>query len=239
MEFKLENFEGPLDLLFHLMEKHEVDIYDIPIAMITQQYLDYMEKFDEDMENMSEFLVMAATLIKIKSKMLIPLLKEEEPEEDPREDLIQKLLEYKKIKMTVEYLKEREEKYNRRAFKEPIEVAFEQETESLEEVLEGVDLRKLFELFKNAVNSNENKKDKMRLEFKSVKRDVFKISDKMEYVEKLILKNREAKFSSLFNEEFEKMEAVVTFLAILELIKVKKVKVKQKENFEDIFIEAC
>jgi segregation and condensation protein A len=97
---KLEVFEGPLDLLLHLIEKNKIDIYDIPIALITEQYMDYLKEMEkQDLDNMSEFLVMAATLLKIKSRMLLPQEEtdEEEPE-DPRQELVERLLEYKKYR---------------------------------------------------------------------------------------------------------------------------------------------
>ena len=118
---KLEVFEGPLDLLLHLIEKNKVDIYDIPIVLITEQYLDYVSKMDtKDMDVMSEFLVMAATLVRIKSKMLLPVEEEEEEEfEDPRQELVERILEYKMYKYASYELKDRQVDAGRMVFKEP------------------------------------------------------------------------------------------------------------------------
>nr|MCR5798154.1 segregation/condensation protein A [Eubacterium sp.] len=106
---KLEVFEGPLDLLLHLIEKNKVDIYDIPIVLITEQYLDYVQQMEKaNMDIMSEFLVMAATLVKIKSKMLLPVEEEDEEYEDPRQELVERILEYKMYKYASFELKDRQ-----------------------------------------------------------------------------------------------------------------------------------
>ena len=121
LQVKLEVFDGPLDLLLHLIEKNKVDIFDIPIVLITEQYLDYVRKMDtKDMDVMSEFLVMAATLVKIKSKMLLPAEEEEqEEEEDPRQELVERLLEYKMYKYASFELKDRQVDAGKVFFKEP------------------------------------------------------------------------------------------------------------------------
>ena len=106
MTVKLESFSGPLDLLYHLIEKNEIDIYDIPIAELTDQYIEFINlEENKNMDGMSEFIVMAATLIEIKSRMLLPKPETEEQEEDPREELVQRLIEYKKYKSVVDLLK--------------------------------------------------------------------------------------------------------------------------------------
>ena len=117
---KLEVFEGPLDLLLHLIEKNKVDIYDIPIVLITEQYIDYVSQMDaRDMDVMSEFLVMAATLVRIKSKMLLPPEEEEEDEpEDPRQELVERILEYKMYKYASFELKDRQVDAGRMLYKE-------------------------------------------------------------------------------------------------------------------------
>ena len=121
LQVKLEVFEGPLDLLLHLIEKNKVDIYDIPIVTITQQYLDYMKQMNTtDMDLMSEFLVMAATLVRIKSKMLLPVEETEEEEpEDPRQELVERLLEYKMYKYASFELKDRQYDAGRSFYKPP------------------------------------------------------------------------------------------------------------------------
>ena len=103
MTVRLDSFSGPLDLLYHLIEKNEIDIYDIPIAELTEQYMEFISREEnKNMDGMSEFIVMAADLIEIKSRMLLPKVQSEEPEEDPRYELVQKLLEYKKFKGVTE-----------------------------------------------------------------------------------------------------------------------------------------
>jgi len=234
MDIKLEAFEGPFDLLFHLIEKNEVDIYDIPIAKITEQYMEYIE--DMDMENISEFLVMAATLLKIKAKMLIPNEVVEEAE-DPREEVVEKLLEDKKIKDTVDFLKEKEEEENKRFYRDPFMFEeTERELETIDEYLEGVNLDALYNAFKDILKSNEMKRDKVRSGFKSVKKDTYTIREKSEFILSKIKISKEIKFRDLFNETFEKLEAVVTFLAILELMKGKDIKVIQENIFDEIII---
>ena len=121
MQVRLDAFEGPMDLLYHLIEKNEIDIYDIPIASLTEQYLEFLETVeDRDMDGMSEFLVMAATLLEIKSKLLLPRPRNgnDEAEADPREVLVQRLLEYKKIKDAADTLKEKEEEAAQIYYKE-------------------------------------------------------------------------------------------------------------------------
>ncbi len=149
---KLEAFEGPLDLLLHLIEKNKVDIYDIPIVMITEQYLDYIKAMEtEDMNVMSEFLVMAATLLDIKCRMLLPKeVNEEGEEEDPRAELVQKLLEYKMYKYMAYELKDRQVDAAKTWFKDktlPKEIEDYRPPIDMQELLGDADLGKLQELF--------------------------------------------------------------------------------------------
>ena len=145
---KLEVFEGPLDLLLHLIDKNRIDIYDIPIVIITDQYLEYIEKMQtDDMDTLSEFLVMAATLIKIKSKMLLPPDKTEDSEEaeDPRTELVERLLEYKMYKYASYELKDRHLEASRVLYKSqdiPKEVAAYEEEVDVGEILDGVTMKK-------------------------------------------------------------------------------------------------
>ena len=152
LEVKLEVFEGPLDLLLHLIEKNKVDIYDIPIVEITRQYLEYVSKLaEENLDLASEFLVMASTLIDIKCKMLLPKEVDEDGEEiDPRADLVQKLIEYKMYKYAAIELKDMQLYAGKSLYKEPTipeEVAKYQTPVDLDEILKDVDLNKLKEIF--------------------------------------------------------------------------------------------
>ena len=123
MTVRLDSFSGPLDLLYHLIEKNEIDIYDIPIAELTEQYMEFISREEnKNMDGMSEFIVMAADLIEIKSRMLLPKVQSEEPEEDPRDELVQKLLEYKKFKGVTETFQRMEE--NASKTKEEVLVTF-------------------------------------------------------------------------------------------------------------------
>ena len=162
---KLEAFEGPLDLLLHLIEKNKVDIYDIPIVMITEQYLDYIKAMEtEDMNVMSEFLLMAATLLDIKCRMLLPKeVNEEGEEEDPRAELVQKLLEYKMYKYMAYELKDRQVDAAKTWFKDktlPKEIEDYRPPIDMQELLGDADLGKLQELFHMVMRRQEDKIDK-------------------------------------------------------------------------------
>lgn len=241
---RLDAFEGPLDLLYHLIEKNEIDIYDIPIAALTEQYLAYLDAAeDRDMDGMSEFLLMAATLLEIKSKLLLPKPKKEEPEApDPREELVQRLLEYKKIKDATDTLKEREEEAALVFYKEAdasVQKLKEQPPQELEELLQGVTMDDLYDAFRQLMARKEKKVDTVRSGFRAVQRDLFTIGEKMEYIRDLLLLHPgKTAFHTIFRAEAGKMEKVVTFLALLELIKQKEVQITQEKTFGEILLEA-
>ncbi|MDO4531423.1 MAG: segregation/condensation protein A [Bacillota bacterium] len=243
INIRLDAFEGPLDLLYHLIEKNEIDIYDIPVASLTEQYLAYLDAAeDRDMDGMSEFLLMAATLLDIKSKLLLPKTKAEEEEgPDPREELVQKLLEYKQIKEATESLREREEDAALVFYKEAdasVEKLKEREPEELDVLLQGLTLDDLCSAFRRVMERNETKVDRVRSSFRSVQRDLFTVSEKMEFIRDLLIlrPNGTTAFHSIFRENAGKMEKVVTFLALLELIKQKEVQITQERNFSEILI---
>ncbi|NLK97973.1 MAG: segregation/condensation protein A [Epulopiscium sp.] len=240
---KLEAFEGPFDLLFHLIEKNKINIYDIPISLIADQFIEYIDAMQErNMENISEFLVMAATLLEIKSKMLLPSpKKEEEEEEDPREELVNKLLEYKKIKHFSEELKIRQIEaqkvfYRNSTLPQHIKDILQDTPVDISEVLDGVTLQNMFSIFQDLLKRKEKKVDTIRSGFKSVQRDIYKIEDKITYILDLLVIYPVIHFHELFYEDSDKMEIVVTFLALLELIRSKQVKIEQKNPFKDILI---
>lgn len=242
LQIRLDAFEGPIDLLYHLIEKNEIDIYDIPIASLTEQYLAYLETAEEDMDGMSEFLVMAATLLEIKSKMLLPRPQNgEEEEPDPREALVQRLLEYKKIKDAADTLKEKEEEAAQVYYKEAdasVARLKEQEPQELEDILLGVSLDDLYHAFQRVMARKEAKADRTRGSFRAVQKDLFTVGEKMEYIRDLLLLRPKAQtpFHTIFRKSAGKMEKVVTFLALLELIKRKEVRISQRENFAEILI---
>lgn len=238
----LEAFEGPFDLLFHLIEKNEIDIYDIPIAQLTEQYIAFLEQAEyKNMDGMSEFLLMAATLIEIKSKLLLPKQKQEQLQQDPREELVNKLLEYKKFKEITEDFKKREETAALVLYKEA-DKAVEKLKQSnkqdldLDKFLCGITLDNLYEAFTEVMKRRETKVDRVRSSFKSVERDLYTIDEKIDYIRDLLILRPSVSFYTIFRPKAVKMEIVVTFLALLELIKMKEVSVSQKETFSEILI---
>ncbi len=238
---KLEVFEGPLDLLLHLIDKNKIDIYDIPIVVITEQYLDYIKNMKtDDMYIMSEFLVMAATLLDIKCRMLLPKeVNEEGEEEDPRSELVQKLLEYKIYKYMSFELKDRLLDSEKLLFKRatlPKEVENYRHPVDYDELIQDLNLSKLHEIFKSIVKKQEDKIDPIRSKFGKLEKDEVSMEQKMSYVEQYISKNGRFSFRALLEKQCGKMEVIVTFLVILELMKVGRIHIQQDDIFEDIII---
>ena len=238
---KLEVFEGPLDLLLHLIDKNKIDIYDIPIVVITEQYLDYIKNMKtDDMNVMSEFLVMAATLLDIKCRMLLPKeINEDGEEEDPRSELVQKLLEYKIYKYMSFELKDRLLDSEKLLFKRatlPKEVENYRHPVDYDDLIQDLNLSKLHEIFKSIVKKQEDKIDPIRSKFGKLEKDEVNMEQKMSYVEQYILSNKRFSFRALLEKQCGKMEVIVTFLVILELMKVGKIHIQQDDIFEDIII---
>ena len=232
---KLDNFEGPFDLLFHLIEKNQMDIYDIPINVITDQYLDYLYDLQSpDLEIASEFLVMASTLLHIKSKMLLPGKKEEKEEEvDPREELVRRLVEYKRYKEFTTELKEMEKLWEKTVYRlpEPLDIP------KIEEVLE-IDpqvLRKQYIaiLERNKKKINVGAKNITKL----IEHEKVSLRSKIREVVKHLISKTSFIFTELFSlKSRSKTEVVTGFMAILELAKMKKVKIVQNKQFSDIHV---
>ena len=240
---KLQVFEGPLDLLLHLLEKNKVNIYDIPIVEITAQYLAYIAEMQKnDLNLMSEFLVMAATLIDIKSRMLLPKTEQEEEEtEDPRTELVQQLLEYKMYKCMANELRDLQVDAGKMLFKEPTippEVAEYEQPVNLEELTADLTLSKLHEIFKSVIKKQVEKIDPVRSKFGNIEKEEISLSDKMLYLEDYCKKHQTFCFRNLLEKQSGKMEVVVTFLAILELMKVGKIFITQENTFDEIYIES-
>lgn len=238
---RLQVFEGPLDLLLHLIDKNKVNIYDIPIVMITEQYLEYVNAMDKkDLDVVSEFLVMAATLLDIKARMLLPAEVNEEGEvEDPRAELVQKLLEYKMYKYMAFELKDRQVDAMRSMYKPstiPKEVEAYREPVDVDAILSDVTLQKLNDIFSEVLRRQEYKVDKVRSKFGKIEQEEVNLQEKMEYVKEYALKNRHFSFRDLLMQSASKMQVVVTFLAILELIKTSFLQVEQDGTFADIII---
>lgn len=242
MEYKvvLEAFEGPMDLLMHLIEKEKVDIYDIPIAKITDQYIEYIQGMQNiDLNLTSEFLVMAATLLEIKSKMLLPKSSSDDEqlemeEADPREELVRRLVEYKKFKLVAENLKTKGDTQSKIFFKQKEELEEFMEQDSFE--LEKIDFKELFLAYMNILNKSKESIKKINLA--EIQRDELTIEDCMDDLENVIKEKKKVKFNELFKEDSTKNRVVVIFLSILELIKLKKIKVVQEKNFGDIVIKS-
>lgn len=238
---KLEVFEGPLDLLLHLIDKNKVDIYDIPIVEITEQYLDYIKQMEtDDMNIMSEFLVMAATLIDIKCRMLLPKeVDEQGEEEDPRAELVQKLLEYKMYKYMSLELKDRQvdaEKNLYRSQKLPPEVELYKPPLDYEELIGDMTLSRLHEIFKSIVRKKEDRLDPIRSRYGNIEKEEIDMDAKTLYVEAFAREHRSFSFRNLLEKQSSRMEVIVTFLVILELMKTGKITISQESIFDDIMI---
>ena len=243
MNVKLQVFEGPLDLLLHLLDKNKVNIYDIPIVEITNQYMEYLEEMKRrDLNILSEFLVMAATLIDIKSRMLLPATEEEsEEEDDPRNELVQQLLEYKMYKCMAYELKDRQLDACRFMFKEPTipdEVLAFEEPINMEELVADVTLSQLNEIFKSIMKKQVDKIDPIRSKYGKIEKEEVSLEDKMAQLENYARENKHFSFRALLEKQSSKVEIIVTFLAILELMKVGKIFISQEKIFDDIKIES-
>lgn len=240
---KLPVFEGPLDLLLHLLEKNKVNIYDIPIVEITNQYMEYIAQMKRnDLNLMSEFLVMAATLLDIKSRMLLPAEKtEESAEEDPRTELVQQLLEYKMYKCMAYELRDRQMDAGHILFKQPTippEVMQYEQPVDLQELMSGVTLAKLNGIFKSVMRKQSDKIDPVRSKFGTIEKEEVSLADKMVYLEDYCRTHEQFSFRSLLEAQPGKMEVIVTFLAVLELMKVGKIFISQEHIFDDIKIRS-
>ncbi len=234
-KIKIENFEGPFDLLFHLLEKNQFSIYDIPINIITDQYMEYLFAMQElDLEVTSEFLVMAATLLHIKSKMLLPSKKEEQQEEtDPREELVLKLLEYRKFKESSEILRQREKEWTQVYYKLPEAIAFSTREETLELIPE--ELKRIYTelLARNKKKINPNVSGMNRI----IQHEKVSLRSKMREIVRALLNKGRIRFSELFSlKQKSPLDVITGFMAILELAKLKKVKLEQRRQFDDIYI---
>ena len=239
---KLEAFEGPLDLLLHLIDKNKVNIYDIPIVRITEQYMEYIRAMDgKNLDVMSEFLVMAATLLRIKSAMLLPKEEKEEDESiDPRQELVERLLEYKMYKFISQELKDRQMDASLHLYKKstiPPEVSDFKEEIDVKELLSDLTLSKLTTIFQSVMHRQTDKIDPIRSRFGRIEREEINLSDKIMQIQAYGLQNRHFSFRTLLESQSGKMEIIVTFLGMLELMKLGRISISQKELFEAIEIE--
>lgn len=240
---KLQVFEGPLDLLLYLLEKNKVNIYDIPIVEITEQYMEYIREMKrQDLEVLSEFLVMAATLIDIKSRMLLPSNSDsEEEEEDPRAELVQQLLEYKMYKCMAYELKDRQMDAGRVMYKKPTipeEVRAYEPPVDIHELMSDITLSRLHEIFESIMKKQQDKIDPLRSKFGKIEKEEVSLEDKMEDLKKYAAGHRHFSFRGLLTAQSSKVEVIVTFLAILELMKMGTIQISQEHIFDDIQIDS-
>ena len=227
-EVKLDIFEGPLDLLLYLIKKEEINIYDIPISYITEQYLHYLDVMKMlDLNIAGEYLVMAATLMQIKSRMLLPKVKEGDEEiEDPRKELVDQLLEYQKFKEVAKYLREREcdrqEWFTRTHYPE-IEDVFEEG--------EFVLTNNVFDLLTAFSRALKNIPTNVVHE---IMVDNYTVEDKMHELLHLLLENKYIRVNALFHQAKSRLELVAIFLAVLELVRLGEVLIRQSSLFGEI-----
>ena len=243
IDVKLEVFEGPLDLLLHLIEKNKVNIYDIPIVEITNQYMEYIQEMERStsMESMSEFLVMAATLLKIKSRMLLPK-EEKEEEEDPREELVQRLVEYKMCRYAAGELKDMSVDAEKVFYKPetiPKEIREYEEPIRPSEIVGDVTLEKLNQVFQMVMRRKKDREDPVRSRFGKIEKEKYKVEDRMRDIRRQIQGLRRINFRTLLDIQPTKEMVIVTFLAVLELMKVGQVTVSQESNFGEIYMDAA
>ncbi len=225
---KIPVFEGPFDLLLHLIRENKIDIYDIPIALITSQYLHYIEIMKElNLEIAGEFIVMAATLIHIKSKMLLPPDEEASPEEmeDPRTELVERLLEYQKFKEAAFDLRNKEGEWMKVFRKEPLSDKEEEE----ELYLLDLSLFDLLDAFKKIL-------DKAPPEVISITKETLTVKDRMSFIMEIIEDNEAVRFEDFFKEKVTRMLLIVTFIALLELIRLGLIRAYQEKTFGNIWI---
>ena len=240
---KLQAFEGPLDLLLHLIDKHKIDIYDIPVSLITDQYLEYIQQMREQkMEIASEFLVMAATLLELKSRMLLP--KEEKPDEeeeetDPREELVKRLLEYKMVRYQADELRDRSVEASRNLYREqqlPEEVKTYEPPIDYEKLIGKATIESLEKTFQEVLRRQRNRVDTVRSGFGKIEREEYDVVGRERYIRERIAKADNLSFRALLEEQSGKEEIIVTFLVVLDMAKSGEIHLIQDDNFGEILI---
>ncbi len=233
-KLKLDMFEGPLDLLLYLIKKNQIDIYDIPISEITEQYMEYIEMMKMlNLDIVGDFLVMAATLMHIKSKMLLPPDPSDVPqeEEDPRDELVRRLLEYKKFKEIAEELKGKESQRQDLFTRVIDQEKLKEIKEDAREVYFEASLFDLITAFTKALRKVSEKT------VYSVSKEEYTVEQKIHTILHLLLDSSTILLTDLFGQCKSKMEIIVTFMAILELIRLREIVVLQKQLFGDIEVQ--
>ncbi len=241
LTYKLETFEGPLDLLLHLIEKDKINIYDIPIAEITDQYMDYVNAMPEtSLDVLSEFLVMASTLLEIKARMLLPRETDEEgDEEDPRTELVSRLLEYRTFKYISEEMRDMEANAEKVFYKEPTvpeEVELYEQPVDLDDLLKDVTLPKLKKIYDILMKKKESSVDTLHGGFGRIKRERISIEKRISSLIGYARKHRKFTFREMVGGSADRPEVVVSFLACLELMRIGRIRLTQKKPFGDMDI---
>lgn len=229
LELKLDNFEGPLDLLLHLVKEAKIEIKDIFVSQVTDQFLMYVEHISSiDVDKASEYMAIAATLMEIKSHSLLPVIPDEDEENTPEKEFIRNLEEYKRFKEISEQLKEQEtvNRLYKPADESGQNVRYVAKDMSLDNLLDA------FAKLLHKVSARENDEGT-----KQIQKDEFSVADKIIYIQDALNKKGQVAFSDLFDDSVTKMEVVVTFSAMLELLKFQYIFVSQKDAFEEIYIE--
>ena len=216
-KIKVADFEGPFDLLLHLIKKNKMDIYNVEIYKITNQYLQYLDEMKEmDLEITSEFIVIAATLIEIKSKSLLPKAKvEEENEEDIEKRLMQRLIEYRQIKAVSGFFKERYQNSGEIYSKKPEIIEEVKTAPNNDDIFKNLTLLDLYNIYNNVLEHYYNKRNTVNVVQKKIYVDKFKVEDKMNELMDKFQSEKIIKFRSIINESECKLETVVSFLALL------------------------
>lgn len=231
---KIDNFEGPLDLLCHLIDKNKMNIYDINLSEITDQYINYLKEQEKlNLEIASEFIIMASTLLYLKSKNLLPK-QEEEEEEITEEELIRRIIEYKKFKEISKVLKEQYKKNSNRYFKlqEEIKLPKQKIEKNYESILIPEKYKKVVERNEEKVNQNAKNIEKIAIT------DNYTVASKVKEMFKALIKNKKFTFNKMFSlKKHNKQEVVTAFSGLLELSRRSKVLTKQEELFGDIEVE--
>lgn len=238
MEHKiiLEAFEGPLDLLLNLIEKAKVDIYDIPINIITEQYMEYIYEMEElNLDVASDFLILASTLLQIKSRMLLPkekvLVDGEEIELDPRDELVLQILSYKSFKEVAEQLREIGEVESMAYYKPQEDLSV---FDDKEEELGPFDLNQLIKSINNLIEKREQLN--FTFDINEIKRDEYSIKECSDFIIKKLNEQNSFNFTDLLNKQTSRNEIIAYFLSILELTKTGYITIKQKEFYSDLII---
>ncbi len=237
---EVEQFSGPFDLLFHLIEKNEIDLHNLPISEITSQYIEHLKLMKIiDLDNLSEFMLLAATLLEIKSKMLLPEKSDKDllSEDDPRDELVQKLIEYSKFKNLSLLLDKREQSYSKVLYRrntpnDILNITTKLHKDIEFDFTENSLINALAELLSKLDSIDHNRKKY----FKQIEADTWTVEDKIRHIRNIFVNHTTMEFEKLFHQDSSKGEIITTFLALLELIRTGEIKVLQKRIFDSIQI---